>query len=331
VELVDKPMTDLERAVIEKYMKVANAQVVDVGYGSVDWASKVYKADRKCFDQLAEWILNFMLYEDSGDKRNNPLSLSEAVEIKKQQGFEAPYTSIHRWVNNLPEYKQLQAEKKANPSKQARYERKQQEVKKSHDEKSLLTDKEKSVTIIENLVAPNARPNDHLDTINVAPEPASDIVDEPNRFKPCFEGATREELIAYIYELEHENEDLRQQIAVLESNNSQVTNSYEPEFTDESVMRESDKSGEGEIIATKPDEVALLEEELSKLKTINHDLYLRGKELDEEKLLWEQRAWEAEKEFKERQKGLKRLQKENDKLKAKIQQAQKEPDEEAST
>jgi hypothetical protein len=136
-ELVDRPMSDLERNLLDASLKSANAQVVDVGYGTVDWANKIYKAGRRCFDQLAEWIFNFMLYEPNGDKRENPLFLSEAVEIKRQQGFEAPYASVHRWVSSLPGYKQLQGEKKAKPNsaalrKEAEKARKRD---KSHSEK----------------------------------------------------------------------------------------------------------------------------------------------------------------------------------------------------
>lgn len=84
------------------------------------------------------------------------MNLSATVKQLVEEGLRVNYKTAHRWVNELPEYKQLQEEKKANPSAHAQAQRRYQDKKDnqiSHREISDIEQQEETLEgeVVENL------------------------------------------------------------------------------------------------------------------------------------------------------------------------------------
>lgn len=125
-----KVITKVEKP--EVITKVEGELVAD-DYGSIDWANRTWEKGEKalqeandCRYQLVRWLDDF--------RKQEGISLTEAVKRKADEGFKANVRTVNNWFLALPEYKEEREEKKNNPSKAAEKKRKQREKKKGTSE-----------------------------------------------------------------------------------------------------------------------------------------------------------------------------------------------------
>lgn len=119
----------IKDAVTGKIKKVDVDDMAEVTptYGTIEWANRELEAGDKHYLAVARWI-----WEES---QQWGLSLSATIKQLVEQGLKINYKTAHRWINEIPEYKQLQQEKKANPSPDALRMRKNYQPKNSQTEK----------------------------------------------------------------------------------------------------------------------------------------------------------------------------------------------------
>ncbi|MDZ4873959.1 MAG: hypothetical protein CLLPBCKN_003355 [Chroococcidiopsis cubana SAG 39.79] len=119
----------IKDAVTGKIKKVDVDDMAEVTptYRTIEWANREIEAGDKHYLAVARWI-----WEESQEWG---LSLSATIKQLVEQGLKINYKTAHRWINEIPEYKQLQQEKKANPSSDALRMRKNYQPKNSQNEK----------------------------------------------------------------------------------------------------------------------------------------------------------------------------------------------------
>lgn len=108
----------------------------EVAYGSIAWANHEIEASDRLLKEGGERRIRVgkWIFEQCQARQ---LSLPKAVEQLVGEGLNVNYKTVNRWMQDVPEYKQLQDEKKANPSPEAEKKRLQKEKKEresSHDE-----------------------------------------------------------------------------------------------------------------------------------------------------------------------------------------------------
>lgn len=106
-------------------------------YGTIEWANHLIEEGDKLITDGNEKhrAVGRWMWEESQKRR---LSLAATFRELTEEGLRVESKTAYRWVGEVPEYKQLQAEKKANPTAQAKWNRKNRnEIHNSQVEKSV--------------------------------------------------------------------------------------------------------------------------------------------------------------------------------------------------